>query len=74
VPQEQLRPRIPREYLNDYISLIKEDVPLVPVELIFNLDETGLFDWEERETKPMIIPSHASFSTLHYTIDRAIRH
>jgi hypothetical protein len=74
VLQEQLRLRIPREYLKDYISLIKEYVPLVPVELIFNLDETGLFDWEERKTKPVIIPSHASSSTLYYSIDGAIRH
>jgi hypothetical protein len=44
VPQEQLRLRILREYLNGYISLIKEYVPLVPAELIFNLDETGLSD------------------------------
>jgi hypothetical protein len=74
VPQEQLRLRIPREYLNDYISLIKEYVPLVPAELIVNLDETDLSDWEERKTKPVIIPSHASSSVLHYPIDRAIRH
>jgi hypothetical protein len=46
VPQEQLRLRIPPEYLNEYISLIKEYVSLVPAELIFNLDETGLSDWE----------------------------
>jgi hypothetical protein len=49
-------------------------VPLVPAELIFNLGETGLSDWEERKTKPVIILSHASSSTLHYPIDRAIRH
>jgi hypothetical protein len=73
VPQEQLRLRIPRDYLNDYISLIKEYVPLVPAELIFDLHETGLSDWEERKTKPVIIPSHASSSTVHYPIDRAIR-
>jgi hypothetical protein len=74
MPQEQLRLGIPREYLNDYISLIKKYVPLVPAELIFNLDETGLSDWEEWETKPMIIPFHTSSSILHYPIDRAIRH
>jgi hypothetical protein len=66
VPQEQLSLRIPREYVNDYISLIKEYVPIVPAELIFNLDETGLSDWEQRKMKPVIIPSHASSSTLHY--------
>jgi hypothetical protein len=74
VPQEQLRLRIPREYLNDYISLIKEYVPLVLVELIFNLHETRLFNWDEWKTKLEIIPSHASPSTLHYPVDRAIHH
>jgi hypothetical protein len=74
VLQKQLRLRIPREHLNDYIPLIKEYVPLVPAELIFNLDETGLSGWEERKTKPVVIPSHASSSTLHYPADRAIRH
>jgi hypothetical protein len=73
-PQEQLRFQIPREYLNDYISLIKTSTPLVPVELIFNLDETGLSDAEERKAKPVIIPSHASQTALHYPIDRTIRH
>jgi hypothetical protein len=74
VLQEQLRLWISREYLSGYISLIKEYVPLVPAELIFNLDETGLSDWEERTTKPVIIQSHASSSILHYPIDRVIRH
>jgi hypothetical protein len=74
VPQEQLRLRIPRDYLNDYISLTKEYGPLVPAELIFNFDQTGFSDWEEGKTKPVIIPSHASSSTHHYPIDRAIRH
>jgi hypothetical protein len=73
VPQAQLRLRIPREYLNDHISLIKEYMPLVRAELIFGLEETSLSDWEERKTKPVIIPSHASSSTLHSPINRAIR-
>jgi hypothetical protein len=42
--------------------------------LIFNLDKTGLSECEERKTKPVIIPSHASSPTLRYPIDRAIRH
>jgi hypothetical protein len=74
VLQEQLRLRILREYLNDYTSLIREYAPLVAPELIFNLDETGSSDWEERKTKPVIISYRASSSTFHYPIDRAIRH
>jgi hypothetical protein len=49
-------------------------VPLVPAELIFNLHETVLSDWEEQKKKPVIVPSHASSLTLHYPIGRAIRH
>jgi hypothetical protein len=38
---------LPR-YLQGYIALLSTHVPLVPSELIFNLDETGLSDWEEK--------------------------
>jgi hypothetical protein len=55
-PQEQLRLQIPRSFLYDYIRLIQTYVPLVLTELIFNLDETGLSDWEERKSKPVIVP------------------
>jgi hypothetical protein len=41
-PQEQLRLQIQRSFLDDYIRLIQTYVTLVPTELIFNLDETGL--------------------------------
>jgi hypothetical protein len=44
-PQEQLILQIPRFFLEDYIRLIQT---YVPTELIFNLDETELCDWEER--------------------------
>jgi hypothetical protein len=74
VPQEQLRLWIPGEYLNDYISLIKKYVPLVSAELTLNSDETCFSDWEERKTKSVIIPFHASSSTLHCPIHRAIRY
>jgi hypothetical protein len=73
-PQEQLGLQIPREYLNRYISLIKTHVPLVPAELIFNIDETSPSDWEERRAKLVIVPSHASQTAPHYSVDRAIRH
>jgi hypothetical protein len=42
--------------LDRYLALIKSWVPFVPAELIFNLDETGLSDWEEKKPKPVLIP------------------
>jgi hypothetical protein len=73
-PEELPRLQIPRCYLDKYITLIKPWVPLVPAELIFNLDETGLSDWEERKPKPALIPTDLEDSHFHYPADRAIRH
>jgi hypothetical protein len=73
-PQEQLRLQIPHSFLDDYIRLIQIYVLLVPTKLIFNLDETGLPDWEERKSKLVIVPSDAIQIPLHYPVDRGIRY
>jgi hypothetical protein len=73
-PQEQTRLQVPRLFLEQYIKIIKEWIPLVPAELIFNIDECGFSDWEERKAKPVLIPSRVRNATLHYPIDRRIRH
>jgi hypothetical protein len=73
-PQEQTRLEIPRDFLDRYIALIREWVPLVPAELIFNIDECGFSDWEERKEKPVLIPAAAQHTTLHYPVNRQIRH
>jgi hypothetical protein len=73
-PQEQLRLQIPPSFLDDCIRLIQTYVPLVPIELIFNLDETGLSHWEERKSKRVIVPSDSTQTPLHYPADRGIRH
>jgi hypothetical protein len=56
-PQELPQLQIPRRYLNEYIALIQKYLPIVPAELIFNLDETGLSNWEERKRKLVLIPA-----------------
>jgi hypothetical protein len=43
-PQENVGLEVPHEYLDQYIRLIKEYVPLVPMELLFNIDESGFSD------------------------------
>jgi hypothetical protein len=72
--QEQLRSEILPCYLEDYLALIKKIMPSVPAELIFNLDETGLSDWEDRITQAVFVPATEGDSKLHYPINRAMRH
>jgi hypothetical protein len=73
-PQENITLEVLHEYLDQYIRLIKELVPLVPMELLFNIDESGFSDWEERTPECVLIPTEARETTLHYLASGEIRH
>jgi hypothetical protein len=73
-PQEKARLEAPRCYLEEYLTLVKKIVPIVSTELLFNLDETGLSEWENRRIKPLLVPTQEQESTLHYPVDRFVRH
>jgi hypothetical protein len=49
-------------------------LPLAPAELIGNIDGCPFRDWEERKATPVLIPSRVRDATLHYPVDRRIRH
>jgi hypothetical protein len=72
--QEQTRLQVPQTFLDNVIALIKEWLPLVPAELILNIDECGSSDWEERKNKQVLLPSKVSNTSLHYPADRPICH
>jgi hypothetical protein len=73
-PQEQTRLQVPRAFLDQSIALIEKWLPPMPAGLIFIIDECGLRDWEERKAKPVRIPSRVRDATVHYPVDRGIRH
>jgi hypothetical protein len=73
-PEENPRLQVLKQLLDDYVKLIKGYVPLVPTELIFNIDECGFSDWEERRPKPVLIPAEFERSVLHYYVNCVIRH
>jgi hypothetical protein len=58
-PQENVRLEVLHEYSGQYIRLVKELVPLVLTELLFNIDESGFSDWEERKPNGVPIPTEA---------------
>jgi hypothetical protein len=73
-PQEQRLLQVPRSDLDEDIALIQTLVPLVLAELIYNLNETGLSDWEEPRDKIVLIPAQVGGPVLHYPVDRSFRH
>jgi hypothetical protein len=73
-PQEKVRLEVVRCFLEEYLTLIKKIVPIVPTELLFNLDEKGLSEWENRGRKPVFVPTQEQEFPLHYPVDRSVRH
>jgi hypothetical protein len=73
-PQERTQLHVSQSYLDQYLALIKEWVSLVPTELMFSIDECGFSDWEDRKPKPVLIPCRVNNVTVHYPMDRGIRH
>ena len=73
-PQENLRLQVPRRFLTEFLDLVDHIIQITPAELVYNIDETGLSDWEERHTKTVIVPSEIDVENLHYPVDRGNRH
>lgn len=73
-PQESMRFQIPRCYLMEYIDLIEKIIGITPAKYIYNIDEVGLSDWEERKPKIVIIPNNLPQKQLHYPINRNLSH
>jgi hypothetical protein len=59
VTQENARLDVPQKSLNQYIGPIKQELSLIPVESLFNIDERGFRDREER--KPCCVRTRAVF-------------
>ena len=51
LPQESLRFQVPRCYLIEYLDFVEKIIGITPAKYIYNIDETGLSDWEERKQK-----------------------
>jgi hypothetical protein len=72
--QETPRLQVPSLFLDYCIKLIKEYTPLVPTELIVNLDDYSFSDWEERRQKAVLTPAEFQRPVHYYPVNRAIRH
>jgi acyl-[acyl carrier protein]--UDP-N-acetylglucosamine O-acyltransferase len=43
-------------------------------ELVFNLDEAGISDWEDRKTKTVPVPATMGGQTILHEISRTVKH
>jgi hypothetical protein len=72
-PQEFTGLEIPRCFLDQTVVCIAHFVHGRPTELVFNLDEVGISEWEDRKTKTVVIPKSMSEQTIHHKINRNVK-
>jgi hypothetical protein len=56
------------------VQHLKEHVQRCVAELVFNLDEIGISDWEDRTTKTVIVPATMVGQNIHHEISRMVKH
>jgi hypothetical protein len=73
-PQEQQRLQVPRAFLERTIRNLNEHVQGCTAELIFNLDEFGISDWEDRKTRNAVVPATIDGQTIHHAVSRNVKY
>jgi hypothetical protein len=74
VLQEQQRLQVPRVFPERTVQNLNEHIQGCVVELVFNLDEVSISDWEDRKTKKVIVPATMRGRTIHHGISRTVEH
>jgi hypothetical protein len=74
LPQEDTRLTVPREHLEAHIGNMKNIVEGKFSELVFNLDEVGSSDWEDRKPRKVIAPRSVSPHDVFHPVSRKYRH
>jgi hypothetical protein len=74
LPQEETRMAVPRAYLDEHINVLKTHLAEKVAELVFDLDELGSSDWEDRKVKKIIAPSAVRKEDVHHAVSRRHRH
>jgi hypothetical protein len=49
-----------------------EAVQGCPAELVFNLDEVGISDWEDRKPKKVVVPTKVSAHDIHHRLSASV--
>jgi hypothetical protein len=74
IPQENPRLEVPRVFLKAAIDEFRDHVHNACAELVFNLDEVNVSEWEDRSERPVIVPSMMRGQTIDHAIPMNLKH
>jgi hypothetical protein len=64
---------VPRAFLGETIRCLREYVHGMKAELMFNFDEVGMSEWENRKPKKVIVPKTMAGETVHHRVSRGVK-
>jgi hypothetical protein len=73
-PQEEARHEVPRVFLEETIRCLHDYVKSMKVELVFNLDEVGTSEWEDRKDKKVMVPKTMDAQTINHRVSWNVKH
>jgi hypothetical protein len=73
-PQEGQRSQGPEAFLERIIQDLHEYIQGCVAELVFNLDEVDISDWEDCKTKKVIALAAMFGQTIHHGVSRRVKH
>jgi hypothetical protein len=74
VPQEGQHLQAPQVFLHRPVQNLKEYIQKRTTELVFNLGEVAIWDWEDRKTSNIVVLASLGGQTRHYGISRNVKH
>jgi hypothetical protein len=63
--------QVPQAFLHRTVENLKEYVQGCTTELVFNIDEVGISDWEDCKTRNIMVPDHARRGDRSLNISRS---
>ena len=73
-PQEDTMLTVPVEFLQQHLTNMTQYVQGCCSELLFNIDEMGSSEWEDRKVKKVVIPFETDPKSIYHKTTRKIRH
>jgi hypothetical protein len=65
---------VPYCFLDETVQFITQFAQAYPSELVFNLDEVGIADWEDQTAKVVIVPKSMCEQMIHHKVNRNLKH
>jgi hypothetical protein len=73
-PQGHPRLEVAREFLDETTSDVRGHFHRMKVKLVFNLDEVGMSEWEDRKEKKIVVPMAIGGQTVYHSASRSVKY